>query len=115
VKGGIYIAFDYAITWVESGAPRAVWESVASSQDGSKLVAAQRQVIVADYTIAAKVYRSTDHGTSWKEVAGAGLATGGLLPRHLMVVHSQTLGPPILRVPALPWCQQILEKLSFDP
>jgi hypothetical protein len=57
--GYIYISTDYGITWQEkTSAGQRNWQSVASSDDGSKIVA----VVNDGY-----IYTSTDSGATWTE------------------------------------------------
>ena len=60
--------------WIETSAPNANWTSVASSADGTKLIAAALNGIYWDL-----FYTSTDSGTTWKQTLapfyGAGLVS----------------------------------------
>ena len=53
--GAIYRSSDAGTTWVQASAPSNVWSCVASSADGTKLVAGGEPA----------VYRSTDAGATW--------------------------------------------------
>jgi hypothetical protein len=53
--GAIYRSMDAGSSWVRASAPSNVWHSVASSGDGTKLVAGGEPA----------VYRSSDAGATW--------------------------------------------------
>ena len=64
-SGFIYISTDSGATWTQSGAPNKYWSSVASSSDGTKLVAA-----TIDYPgNAGWIYTSTNSGASWTQTS----------------------------------------------
>ncbi len=58
--GPIYISYDSGNSWLATGAPTANWTSVASSADGTKLVAAASSGIAT----------STNSGTAWSSSSG---------------------------------------------
>jgi hypothetical protein len=60
--GGIYASTNSGGTWTQTGAPNTNWQSVASSSDGTKLVAA------AGYAI----YASTNSGATWTQTSAPG-------------------------------------------
>lgn len=57
--GGIYASTNSGNTWALTGAPDLSWRSVASSADGSGLIA------VANYGSSGQIYTSTDSGVTW--------------------------------------------------
>ncbi len=68
VPGKIYTSSDSGASWVQSGGPNvpsAEWESVASSADGSKLVAVASS---------GQVYTSSTSGASWDLSSGPNAA-----------------------------------------
>ena len=67
-RGWIYTSPDLGTSWTRTSAPSNHWSSVASSADGSKLVA------VAQYDIyhegdPAPIYTSPDSGASWTQTS----------------------------------------------
>jgi hypothetical protein len=60
VIGMIYTSTNAGATWMPSSAPRTNWYSIASSADGSKLVAA---------VMSGFVYTSTNSGDTWTKTA----------------------------------------------
>jgi len=56
-QGFIYTSTNSGATWTPSGSPAAGWVSVASSSDGSKLVAASD----------AGIYTSANSGVTWTQ------------------------------------------------
>jgi prepilin-type N-terminal cleavage/methylation domain-containing protein len=63
--GNIYTSSDSGATWtLQAGAPAASWNAVASSSDGTKLVAAQYNN--------GYIYTSTDSGVTWTAQTAAG-------------------------------------------
>jgi hypothetical protein len=63
----IWISTNAGVTWQPSGAPAAWWVSLASSADGSELLAAD---IPDDYS--ERLYKSTNLGTNWAVANGVG-------------------------------------------
>jgi hypothetical protein len=63
LSDGIYLSTDSGGTWTQSGAPSAfsAWYSIASSSDGTKLVAAGPYFI----------YVSTDSGANWTQTTAS--------------------------------------------
>ncbi len=72
VAGGqIYTSADSGVTWVlQAGSPVAFWNTVASSADGLKLVAAS----FSDATglVGGSLYTSVDGGVTWSQSTGPG-------------------------------------------
>jgi photosystem II stability/assembly factor-like uncharacterized protein len=62
--GPIYTTTNSGITWTQTSAPSNNWVSVASSADGSKLVAASAPVIINSGWVF-PIYTSTDSGMTW--------------------------------------------------
>lgn len=61
VPGGIFVSEDSGQTWRETAAPDQPWSAIATSADGSRLIAA-----TLDYTGGfASVYISTNGGLDW--------------------------------------------------
>jgi hypothetical protein len=52
----IWLSQDSGATWTQTGLPNASWPSIASSADGTKLVAV---------TYGSGIYTSTDSGNTW--------------------------------------------------
>ncbi len=63
LRGPIFISTDSGFTWRSTTAPIEAWSSVASSADGTKLVAA-----AGDYMSSGLVCESTDSGVTWKRI-----------------------------------------------
>jgi hypothetical protein len=64
-NGGIYASTNFGITWTPTTAPTEYWVGLASSADGTKLVA-------ASYSIFAKpgvIYVSTNSGLTWNQTS----------------------------------------------
>jgi hypothetical protein len=59
-EGGIYTSTNSGTTWIQTSAPSANWPSVASSSDGTKLVA-----VVGGGFAQGGIYTSTNSGTTW--------------------------------------------------
>jgi hypothetical protein len=60
-SGFIYVSTNSGATWIQSDAPSKVWSSVASSSDGTKLVA-----VTMNYPANASwIYTSTNSGVTW--------------------------------------------------
>lgn len=60
-SGFIYVSTNSGATWIQSDAPSKVWSSVASSADGTKLVA-----VTMNYPANASwIYTSTNSGVTW--------------------------------------------------
>src|SRR5258706_1883720 len=67
----------HAQTWTQTSAPISEnWKSVASSADGTKLVAASDtlHVILNNFTIDGSIYLSTDSGQTWTQATNAPIA-----------------------------------------
>ncbi|MEI7807945.1 MAG: sialidase family protein [Verrucomicrobiota bacterium] len=64
-RGFIYTSTDSGATWTQSGAPNKYWSSVASSADGTKLVAAAMD----DSANAGWIYTSTNSGFTWTQTS----------------------------------------------
>ena len=66
-SNAIYLSTDSGVSWFMADAPTNMsWMCVASSADGSKLVAASQTVYVPDYGfIFGSVYTSTNSGMNW--------------------------------------------------
>jgi hypothetical protein len=62
--GPIYTSTNSGITWTQTSAPSNNWVSVASSADGSKLVAASAPVFI-NGGWAGPIYTSTNSGMTW--------------------------------------------------
>jgi hypothetical protein len=60
--GAIYVSTDSGITWTQTSAPGNNWSSVASSADGTKLLALASPASFASGT---GPYTSTDSGATW--------------------------------------------------
>jgi photosystem II stability/assembly factor-like uncharacterized protein len=56
----LYTSTNYGETWTKTGAPSNQWMSVASSADGTKLIAAAGAL-----TLSGPIYTSTDSGVTW--------------------------------------------------
>ena len=70
--GAIYRSLDAGATWIETSAPNTNWTCVASSADGTKLVAGSASRF--DYQVGAWVgeggiYRSLDSGATWEKTS----------------------------------------------
>ena len=65
--GAIYSSLDSGATWSRTSAPSNYWSAVASSADGTKLVAAD-----GSYNPPDLVYISTNSGTSWTDTSAPG-------------------------------------------
>ena len=63
--GPIFRSSDSGLTWTQTSAPIGMWTSVASSADGTKLVAAIGSYFVNGYN--STLYISTNSGTTWVE------------------------------------------------
>ncbi len=57
IGGPIYTSNDSGLTWIPTSAPFLNWQSVASSADGTKLVAAVK---------GGQIYASTNSGVTWQ-------------------------------------------------
>jgi hypothetical protein len=68
IKGGVYTSTNSGATWTRNSSPSVYWNSVASSADGTKLVATTRGVQI-QYPDG-YIYTSTNSGSSW-QLAGA--------------------------------------------
>jgi hypothetical protein len=66
--GGIYTSTNSGSTWTLTSAPLAEWVTIASSVDGTKLIA-------GDYSGLGSVYTSTNSGATW--------ASNSISPYHL--------------------------------
>ena len=62
LPGPIYTSTNSGLTWCQTAAPSEVWQSVASSSDGSKLAA------VVQY---GGIYTSTNSGATWTQATNA--------------------------------------------
>jgi hypothetical protein len=62
--GRIYTSTDSGLTWKASGSPIKRWRSVASSADGTKLVAGSDYG--TNYSDLPMIYASTNSGTTWQ-------------------------------------------------
>jgi hypothetical protein len=69
--GQIYISTNSGATWTASGAPANVWFSVASSADGSRLIAASAEPYINTSTL----YLSTNSGATWTTVNSSVIST----------------------------------------
>ena len=72
-EGAIYISLDSGETWLHSTAPSNFWTSVASSADGTKLVATATPYFDGNLQSGAgegAVYISRDSGATWMRSAG---------------------------------------------
>jgi hypothetical protein len=58
----IYTSVDSGATWTQTGSPR-LWQSVASSADGTKLVA----TVGTNYWSPGYIYTSGDSGATWTQ------------------------------------------------
>jgi len=65
LEGTIYTSIDSGATWALTSAPLAEWMSVASSADGSKLVAVSRDLNFGLGYSPGLIYTSTDSGATW--------------------------------------------------
>jgi photosystem II stability/assembly factor-like uncharacterized protein len=66
--GAIYRSSDTGLTWHQTSAPGNNWTSVASSADGTRIVASAVPIWSAsatNYLGEAAIYRSPDAGTTW--------------------------------------------------
>jgi photosystem II stability/assembly factor-like uncharacterized protein len=59
LDGGIHTSSNYGVSWTQTAAPRASWSAIASSNNGSKLVAVQGG-LGPGY-----IYTSSNYGVSW--------------------------------------------------
>ena len=64
IPGGIYTSTNSGSTWSPASAPSGQWVSVASSADGTHLVAASQPNV--QYYTRGLVYFSTDSGVTWR-------------------------------------------------
>jgi len=64
-SGTIYTSIDSGANWTLTSAPRAEWMSVASSADGSKLVAVSDAFNAGHGYNPGLIYTSTDSGAMW--------------------------------------------------
>ena len=67
VGGYIYTSTDSGATWTLTTAPQQLWQSVASSSDGTKLVAAGYTLDPDGNWVGGYVYRSSDSGATWTQ------------------------------------------------
>jgi hypothetical protein len=65
LSGTIYTSIDSGATWTLTSAPVASWTSVASSADGSKLVAVSESADGDPGDPRGLIYTSTDSGATW--------------------------------------------------
>ena len=63
IGGYIYMSADSGATWTQTTAPPQYWWSVASSSDGTKLVAVSN----AFFSGVGSIYTSSDSGTTWTQ------------------------------------------------
>ena len=68
--GGIYTSTNSGTTWISNNVPKGFWFSVASSADGTKLVAVETTNL-ATYT--RQIYVSRDSGGTWILTSAPGL------------------------------------------
>ena len=64
IPGGIYISTNSGSTWSPASAPSGQWVSVASSADGTHLVATSQPN--GEYYTRGLIYFSTDSGLTWR-------------------------------------------------
>jgi hypothetical protein len=66
-EGALYISLDMGTTWVRSSAPSNNWTAVASSADGTRLVALAglKSVSSGGYEGPGGIYCSSDSGKTW--------------------------------------------------
>jgi hypothetical protein len=70
VAGGIFTSLDSGATWAPTSAPTNVtWTSVASSADGSKLVAVSQSNGDTNGDNLGSIYTSQDSGTTWLQTS----------------------------------------------
>jgi photosystem II stability/assembly factor-like uncharacterized protein len=62
-NSGIYTSADSGATWTQTAAPQQSWISVASSSDGTKLVATGNTPPSA----VGYIYTSSDSGATWTQ------------------------------------------------
>jgi hypothetical protein len=64
----IFVTAQFALAqnWVTNGAPNNIWSSIASSADGTKLVAA-----AGSSTVIGSIYTSTNSGLTWTKSTNA--------------------------------------------
>jgi len=62
-NGAIYVSSNSGATWTQTTAPALDWVSVASSADGTKLIAAVGDS--SQHTAAGLIYISNDSGATW--------------------------------------------------
>src|SRR5439155_21388774 len=72
IGGPIYTSPDSGATWTQTSAPDQPWASVASSLDGSKLVAAVASVPYANPGFTGFIYFSMDSGKTWTQTSAPG-------------------------------------------
>ena len=66
IGGSIYTSLDSGVTWTQTSAPAQQWASVASSADGTKLVA----VASDDGSVfGGSIYSSPDSGATWTQTS----------------------------------------------
>jgi hypothetical protein len=73
--GGIYSSTNSGTTWTSNNVPNGFWLSVASSADGTRLVAVNG-VNPATYT--RQIYVSRDSGSTWNLTSAPGLTWGSI-------------------------------------
>ncbi len=66
VSGGIYASTDSGLTWAATGAPKQNWWGMASSSDGTKLVAGSS---------GSGIFHSTNSGATWNKAASPSKGT----------------------------------------
>src|SRR5437868_14167628 len=66
VGGFVVISTAFAQTWTQTSAPITNWTAVASSADGSKLVAVTGYFIGIGGVPPGPIYTSHDSGVTWK-------------------------------------------------
>jgi hypothetical protein len=65
----IYTSPDSGATWTQASAPRNFWSSVASSADGTKLVAVGRGTFDINTGYTGSIYTSRDSGATWRQTS----------------------------------------------
>lgn len=95
----IYISTNLGVTWTLTSAPTNNWTSVASSSDGSKLVAT-----ASFYSTPGPIYTSTNSGITWipSDVSGQWTSVAMSADGHKLVAVSRPGGIYTLQITPAP-------------
>ena len=69
VDGAIYVSTNSGDSWTQTSAPSELWSGVASSADGTRLVAVARHGSTVWGETAGGIYVSTNSGDSWTQTS----------------------------------------------